>query len=286
MKSPLITTALVTVLSLQAAVINAAQIHWTLGGLDQPESSIFNPKSGEILVSNINGSPVELNAKGYISRISSSGEMLQQHWVEGLDAPKGMALFEGKLYIADMQKLHVVDAKTGDLVKSYFAKSSKMLNDISVDDSGNVYVSDLLGGGIYRLHADNFAKWFSADAIAHPNGLLVEKGSLYIANWGQGMQEDFSTDTPGIVYKLALNDPQNTLQAISEPLGNLDGLVRYKDRFIVNDWINGNVFSLKAGKSELLFNAGKAASDINLYQNQLVVPVMFDNRLDVYELGQ
>jgi hypothetical protein len=46
MKSPLLTTALVAVLSLQVAAINAAQTHWTLDGLDQPESSIFNPKSG------------------------------------------------------------------------------------------------------------------------------------------------------------------------------------------------------------------------------------------------
>jgi len=284
MKNTLLTTTLAIALSWQAPLINAAPIHWTLAGLDQPESSIFNPKSGELLVSNINGSPVELNAKGYISRISTSGKMIDKHWVEGLDAPKGMSLYADKLYIADMQKLQVVDVKTGDLIHSYYAKSSVMLNDISIDDSGDVYVSDLLGGSIYRLQGEEFSQWFSSDVITHPNGLLVDKDTLYIANWGRGLHEDFTTDEPGSVYKLSLSDPNNTVQAISEPLGNLDGLVRYKDRFIVNDWINGNVYSLRAGKSELLFNAGKAAADISLYQDKLLVPVMFDNKLDVYKL--
>lgn len=285
MKNTVLATSLVALLSWQGAALNAAQIQWSLSDFDQPESALYNPVSKEILVSNINGSPVEMNGKGYISRVSSDGKMLEKHWVEGMDAPKGMALFGEMLYIADMQKLHAVNSKTGELVKSYLANNSKMLNDVSADAAGNIYVSDLLGGGIYRLQGDTFELWLKGDNIAHPNGLLVEKNNLYIASWGQGMHEDFSTDLLGKVYQLPLNNVNQPLQSISNELGNLDGIVRFNGDLIVNDWINGKVFKLKNGKAEQLFNAGKAASDIGLYQDKLLVPVMFDNRLDVYKLN-
>ena len=284
MKNTVLAATLVTFLSWQNVGVSAAQLDWSLSDFDQPESALYNPESREILVSNINGSTVEINGKGYISRVSASGEMLEKHWVEGMDAPKGMALVGDMLYIADMQKLHMVNTKTGQLVKSYFEANSKMLNDVSADEKGNIYVSDLLGGGIYRLKDDEFKLWLKTDLIGHPNGLLAEQQSLYVANWGQGMHEDFSTDELGKVYRLSLSDPSVAPQAISGPLGNLDGLVRFNGDLIVNDWINGKVFKLNEGKAEQLFNAGKAAADISLFQDKLLVPVMFDNRLDVYKL--
>ena len=154
MKNTVLAATLVTFLSWQNVGVSAAQLDWSLSDFDQPESALYNPESREILVSNINGSPVEINGKGYISRVSASGEMLEKHWVEGMDAPKGMALVGDMLYIADMQKLHMVNTKTGQLVKSYFEANSKMLNDVSADEKGNIYVSDLLGVGIYRLKDD------------------------------------------------------------------------------------------------------------------------------------
>ena len=284
MKKTVLAVSLVTFLSLLSTGASAAKIAWSLADFDQPESALFDSSSNEILVSNINGSPVELNGKGYISRVSSGGEMLERYWIQGMDAPKGMALFGDFLYVADMQKLHLVDTKTGVLLKSYVAANSKMLNDVSIDHQGNVYVSDLLGGGIYRLQGDEFKLWLKADFISHPNGLLVEDDRLYVATWGRGMHEDFSTDELGKVYRLSLSDPSAAPKVLSGSLGNLDGLVRYKGNIIVNDWINGKVFKLKDGQAELLFNAGKAAADISLYQDKLLVPVMFDNRLDVYKL--
>ncbi|PKH88376.1 hypothetical protein [Colwellia sp. Bg11-28] len=284
MRNKLLTSALVMIFSWQVTSVNAEKTLWSQPIFDQPESALLNSMSNEILISNINGGALELNGKGYISRVSTSGELLQKHWVKELDAPKGMGLFGQKLYIADMQKLHVVDTTTGKIITSYFAGNSKMLNDVSIDEGGNVYVSDILGGSIYRLKGGKFEKWFSTPLIEHPNGLLVDKGSLYVANWGQGLHEDFSTDELGKIYRLSLLNPYSQIEVISGALGNLDGLVSHKGQFIVNDWVSGNVFRIHNGQSELLFNAGKGVADIGIYQGELLLPMMFDNRIDSYKL--
>lgn len=72
----------------------------------------------------------------------------------------------------------------------------------------------------------------------------------------------------------------------SHQIGNLDGITFIDDTLYVNDWINGNVFHVKNGKLALLFNAGKYAADISTRQNQLLVPMMFDKRIDSYEIKQ
>ncbi|WP_340679920.1 hypothetical protein [Paraglaciecola sp.] len=284
MRNILFTSTLVMIFGWQVTTANAQQIPWSPSSFDQPESALLNSVTNEILISSMNGNALELNGKGYISRVSTSGKLLQKYWVKGLNAPKGMGLYAQKLYIADMQQLHVVDTTTGNIITSYFADNSKMLNDVSIDESGIVYVSDILGGSIYRLQGDKLEKWFSTPLIEHPNGLLVDQGSLYVANWGQGLHEDFSTDKLGKVYRLSLLNPHSQIEIVSDELGNLDGLVSYKGKIIVNDWVNGNVFRIHNGQSELLFNAGKGVADIGIYNDVLLLPMMFDNRIDTYKL--
>src|SRR5436190_1914394 len=64
---------------------------WTLDkGLAQPESAYFEPTTQSIYVSNVQGSPVEKDGQGYISKVSPDGKMVAEKWVDGLNAPKGM----------------------------------------------------------------------------------------------------------------------------------------------------------------------------------------------------
>ena len=112
-----------------------------------------------------------------------------------------------------------------------------------------------------------------------------------IASWGRGLQTDFSTQTLGKVQQLApfahlKKEYGKAAKVISEPIGNLDGIEPYADNFITNDWINGKVFAVKSGHSKLILEAGKGAADINIVNDQLIVPMMLDNRLDVYKLNQ
>lgn len=277
------------------AMANQTQQHletellWSVSGFDQPESTVFMPHLSAYLVSNINGAPMELNGKGYISKVSADGKLLERNWARGFDAPKGIAQYQNQVYVADMKQLVQLDGTTGKIVNRFIAPMSKMLNDIAIDEAGNVFVSDLIGGGVYRLTDDELVQMIDAATLPHPNGLTFDNNRLTIASWGEGLQADFSTQTLGSAYQLTPKahtaDKWNkTLEPISQPIGNLDGIERFNDFFITNDWINGKVFAVNAGRSQLILEAGKGAADINIVKDQLVVPMMLDNRLDVYKL--
>lgn len=257
---------------------------WSLKGFDEPESVLAHPTKPLLYVSNINGHPLGLNGKGYISLVSTDGEVIHHGWSMGMNAPKGMAIHGNHLYVADMQQLHVVDSESGELLKSVTAPNSKMLNDIAVDNDGAVYVSDFLGGKVYQYSGEQLEPWLADERIPHPNGLLISDGRLILASWGKGMKEDFSTEELGALYTVNLDNKKLTLLEGSEHIGNFDGLGINDGTIIVSDWINGNVFTYRNGKAELLINAGKHAADIGVANNKLYVPLMFSKKMDVYPL--
>ncbi|NIP72927.1 MAG: SMP-30/gluconolactonase/LRE family protein, partial [Gammaproteobacteria bacterium] len=83
------------------------------------------------------------------------------------------ALHEGKLYVADIDTLVVVDARTGAVVERHRAPDARFLNDTAVDGAGNVYVSDMQQAAIYRLQGGRLEKWLASDkrSLCTPNGL-------------------------------------------------------------------------------------------------------------------
>ena len=257
---------------------------WSLEGFDQPES-VLNDKARQVLyISSINGAPLELNGKGYISRVSESGDMLDKQWVTGMDAPKGMAIGGDKLYVADMSMLRIVDIATGKLLESVTANGSKLLNDVTVADDGVVYITDMLAGGIYRYADGQLTRWFEHDDIPHPNGIHFHNGELLIVSWGKGIKDDFTTDELGSLFRLNPKTRTLTLDENVRHIGNLDGVGISGDLTITNDWLNGNVFAVDANGSKKLFNAGKSAADISVAKGKLYVPVMFEGRVDVYQM--
>ncbi len=261
---------------------------WSLDGFNEPESILPHPTKDVLYVSNMNGSPVELNGKGYISLVSASGKVIEKEWITGLNAPKGMALHDEYLYVGDMQQLHIINHTQGELVKSIQQPSATMLNDVAVDDKGHVYISDLLGGGIYRYNpkTEKLDQWISPKQLPHPNGLFfdAESESLLLATWGEGLQKDFSTTTLGGLYNINLKNKTITPYTNAQEFGNLDGIARIGDTWFINDWINGNVFSYKNNTLNKVFNAGKNAADISAKGRFLYVPIMFEKRIDVYEI--
>jgi hypothetical protein len=94
---------------------------WQATGLDGPESAVLDAAQGVIYVSNVNGDASAADGNGYIAKLSLKGEILDKEWVTGLNAPKGLALHDGKLYAADIDELAVIDTTSGEITAKHKA---------------------------------------------------------------------------------------------------------------------------------------------------------------------
>ncbi|MEH6813325.1 MAG: hypothetical protein V7677_12410, partial [Motiliproteus sp.] len=57
----------------------------------QPESVVYDIVRRSIYVSSINGAPDAVDGNGFISLVANDGKVEKLKWVDGLNAPKGLA---------------------------------------------------------------------------------------------------------------------------------------------------------------------------------------------------
>lgn len=166
-------------LALDAGAANAEpKLVWETDGFAGPESVVLDDGAGVLYLSNVNGKPNEANGKGYISKLSRDGEILEKEWVSGLNAPKGLGFRDGTLYAADINQVAEIDIKTGKVLRTHDAPGATFLNDVTVHNDGRVFISDMLDNQIWVLEDGTLSLWLDSKKLDHPNGLLAEKDRL------------------------------------------------------------------------------------------------------------
>ncbi len=172
-------------------------VAWRLGGFAGPESTILSGDPGVIYVSNVNGPGTEKDGNGFISRVSTSGQMLQREWASGLNAPKGIFLVGDTLYATDIDEVVAIDASSGAIRARTPVPGAAFLNDITRAPDGTLLISDSRGHRIYALR-DGAASVWSEDALLDSvNGLLPEPNRLIVTtmvnNTGRLLAIDYQT---------------------------------------------------------------------------------------------
>ena len=260
---------------------------WELAGFESPESALPDAASGVIYVSNINGDAPNKDGNGYISKVSLDGKLIAEKWVTGLDAPKGLALAGGKLFVSDIDKLVEIDVKDGKITARYDAPGAKFLNDVAAGATGNVYVSDMVANTIWRLAGGKFEIWLAGEALLNPNGLLVESNTLVVAAWGK-MTDGFATKVPGHLLAISLADKSVKPLGNATPVGNLDGLEPLdKDTFLVSDWMSGKVYKItRSGDAAEIMSLGQGAADLgyDAASKTAYIPLMKKGLLQAYRI--
>lgn len=259
---------------------------WELSGFNGPESALPDVEAGAIYVSNVAGTPAGKDGNGFISKISLDGKMIEEKWVRGLNAPKGMGIVQERLFIADIDALIIVDLADGKTIARVPAPGAKILNDIATDDDGNVYVSDWGGNAIWKFTDSKLEKWLESDELENPNGLLVDGDKLVVAAWGNMNPEDFSTKVPGQLLTVSLADKTVTKLG-TEPIGNLDGIESFDaDSYIVSDWVAGKLFQIsREGKAQALLTLSQGSADLGFIADSrtAIIPMMMDNKVVAYK---
>lgn len=246
--------------------------------LKVPESVLYDAENKVLYVSNIDGTqPWGKDGKGSIGKVGLDGKVIAAEWVTGLNAPKGMGLYKGKLYVADLSELVVIDISKG-VIETTIPMNATGLNDITISPDGILYVSDSRMKKVHRvpLHAPALNETIvDSTQLKGPNGLLYHNQTLYVLDAGS-------------MYKL---DKSGVLIKISEGMeGGTDGIEPVADKeFIVSTW-SGVVYYIKGdGSKEVLMDGREKkinSADIGYDgKNRIVyVPTFWRNTVAAYEL--
>jgi hypothetical protein len=273
-----------------AADVKMPPVVWSLTeGIEAPESAYFDTKSGFVFLSQIGqGGGKADDGDGWISKLTPDGEMLENKWVTGLSAPKGIRVHDGTLWVSDITRLVAIDIATAKITRKIEIPDARFLNDVAAGPDGTIYVSDMVAGVVYAHHEGQTRVFAKGAAMEHPNGLLVHQGRLLLAGWGKNLKDDFSTDPVGRLLSIDLKSMKRRV-ITPKPLGNLDGLeVDGKGGYLVTDWRAGKVFHItgKGRATEILsLPQGTADHAYIVERRLLILPRMKDNTVSAHDLA-
>lgn len=252
---------------------------WVTIGMDVPESVKYDANSQFLYVSNISGQPTEKNGKGFISKLDVKGKMLKRDWATGFDAPKGMGIHNGKLYVTDIDKLKIVDLATGTIINTYPVKGAEFLNDIDISKDGTVYFSDMKTNKVYSLGKSEVYQLLDLSAnYESVNGLYVDGNKLLIGTKNKLLSFDYS-DT-GI----------ETKEYITET-GGIDGVEAIGDnKYLISDW-EGRIHLISTDDEKKLLldttpeEINAADIEYNADKGIMYVPTFFNNTVVAYRVN-
>jgi sugar lactone lactonase YvrE len=263
------------------------ELAWELDGFSNPESVVYDPKLNHLYVSNVNGGANDKDGNGFISIVSMDGRIINEKWMIGLNAPKGLALSGRTLYTADINELVAMDIDHGRIINKYKVDDAKFLNDVTAAANGDIYVSDMLANRIYLLSGDDFTIWIESDELEAPNGLLAQGNDIILGSWGK-MTDGFATEVPGHLKRISIQDKTIISIGDGSSVGNLDGVEADKDDgFYVTDWMNGKLFHIAhTGEVTVLLELtqGSADHEFIIKKDLMLIPLMKDNKLLAYKI--
>ena len=276
MKTPLLllSLALTSILSLSAQTRQLVKKWETEPLLKTPESVLFDAGGKVLYVSNIDGKePWTKDGAGSIAKVGLDGRVIAAEWVKGLQAPKGLALYKGRLYAADIDRMVVIDVAKAAIAETIVIEGAQQLNDVTVDAAGVVYVSDMK---MLKIHAITKGKpsVFIDGGFKRPNGVLAHGADFYVLDSGALIKFGKDKSRTMIV---------DGMDASTDGVEHVQG-----SEFIVSCWA-GAVYHVKGGEKQQLLDTRPQklnSADIGYdAKNRMVyVPTFFANTVVAYQL--
>ena len=223
-----------------------------------------------IFVSNGNTNGTAKDGDGFLSKLNVDGSVKELKWVEGLNAPKGMAIIGGNLYVSDIDELVTVNLSSGTIENRMAVEGAVFLNDVATNGT-DLFVSDTRTGIVYQSDGETYSEF--ATGVTDINGLAYSNNRMYGLN-----KEGLIAFTNEGGYKV-LN---------TEVTGG-DGLVILNDTtFVASRWA-GQVYFISGNETTLLLNTEEEESntaDIGFIEEDstVLVPTFLKNEVVAYKL--
>jgi sugar lactone lactonase YvrE len=258
-------------------------------GLATPESVLHDAKRDLYLVANINGNPLEADGNGYICRVTPDGALREPKWIEGgkngvtLNAPKGMAVFEDRLFVADITHVRIFHRDSGAPLGSVRIPGATFVNDLATGEGGIIYASDMGVTTGFKPSGTDAIWMFKGDddkpkpkvlikgkQLGQPNGLTVDGDELVVVTFGTGE-----------LYRV--NKEGKRGEGVKAPKGRLDGVELLPDGdLLVSSWEAKKIFRVnRSGTFTAVVEGVEAPADIGFdrKRKRILVPLFNDNHL-------
>lgn len=261
------------------------------------ESAIYYADDDVYLLSNFGtGGPATLDDDGFITRVDAeTGEIVELEWIKGtLSAPKGMAIVDQTLYVADLDAIKTYDlandgAPLGDV--PFDGLTITFPNDVCAGDDGTVFMTDtglnadFTSSGtdaVYRIDDGRLVQVAAgADVLKSPNGCWVDVEGLLVVTFGSN-------------EVLRISDDGEINQVSTLPNGGLDGIVSNAGVYYVTSWEAGSVFrfDFEGGRTTVAVSDSPSPADLgyDTKRHRLIVPLLqFEEgppfNVAIYEIG-
>jgi sugar lactone lactonase YvrE len=240
-----------------------------------PESVLFDPVRNVLYVANMNRVDKGDNT-GFITKMNTDGTVIDLHWVDELNEPRGMGIYDNQLYATDMNRLVVIDLETGELVESIPVEGAAFLNDLAIGKDGTVYFSDSGAGKLQYYKDGRITDWFPQ--YPNPNG-LADAG------------EDLIVCATKVGEIRRVNKATGEYEVMATGI-NGDGIEHsgIQDYYIVTEW-EGRMHVIGNDTIQTVLDTSKEkinSADIGYNPDKKIiyVPTFFDNRVVAYELKE
>lgn len=246
-----------------SASIPRLEPFWIAQGFSEPEGVALSP-DGAYFISNVGGDETAKDGAGWISKIAPDGAIVEAHFIDGLNAPKGMAVHDGFLYVADIDEVRIFDASSGEAGAVVPIPKAVFLNDATVWQN-EVFVSDSGTGRVWRLSADGPVVWREGDDLKGVNGLL-----------GDGVRMLISAMTSGALIEATAD---GGWRVIADDMVDADGIglvpADLGGGYLVSAWPGEIYYVSGDGEITSLRNtrdAGVLQNDLTTFGDIVIVP--------------
>ncbi|MFC1852304.1 SMP-30/gluconolactonase/LRE family protein [candidate division CSSED10-310 bacterium] len=190
-----------------------------------------------------------------------------------------MAIFRNKLFVVERKNVVEIDLESGQISNRYAVPQPMFLNDIAIDKSGSLYVSDSSKSAIYKLTGEKCEVWLQGEEIQNPNGLRIFQGQLIIGNNGDRSLKTVDLETKEV----------KTLATLGP--GIIDGICIDQDGNYLVSHYQGRVFRITpAGQITKLLDTtgpGLRCADFEYItaRNLFIIPGLEGNQIIAYQSG-
>lgn len=260
-------------------------------GFATPESVLHERVGDVYLVSNINGAPVEKDGNGFISKLSPEGDVLELRWIDGaadgvtLNAPKGMAIDDELLYVADIDCVRLFELETGAPAGEVCPPGATFLNDVAPHPEAGVLVTDsgldatftpVGADAVYHVLGTQAAAAVRDPEFGAPNGVAIFGGEVYVVTFMSGR-----------IFRITGQDEKEEILAVEG--GQLDGIHFLTDgRAVVSNWATSCIHALDPdGGLECVMPDLEAPADIGVdhTRDRVLVPLFNANEVRILPVG-